>query len=299
MHKYLRAIGFSQLEGKRPLKELLTEVVMNPDYQHATTDVNGDLLGDYSKNITSRLGITVCGEYDEENRFIYDFYFPYLLGNEITSCEEISVDRHAEKSSYAGVCDELRVGISLIFYLQNRIPYVKAEAGNMLPIQGTSVTLTGLSIGGSVLLPIKKNEEQIAKTNQRKLARTKLMEEARKGSEEAIETLTMEDMDTYSVISGRIGKEDILSMVDTYFMPYGVECDLYSVLGEIKRVEKERNPYTGEEIYILKIESNDLTFDLCINIMDLFGEPKVGRRFKGTMWLQGHIHFPTEEERVF
>lgn len=292
MHKYMRAIGFSKLESRRSLKEVLTEVVMSSDWQDATMNKGGMLLGDYRKNFTDRLGIAVCGDFDEEDRFVYDYYFPYLKAKEVTSYEELTVERHAEKQSYAGICDELRVGISLIFYLQNRIPFVQAETKGLLPIRGTSVTLTGLSTSGTVLLPISKNAEQMSRVNQRKQTRSKLMEEARKGSEEAIETLTLEDMDTYSVISNRIHQDDILTMVDTYFMPYGVECDQYSILGEIKKVEKEKNLYTGEEVYILTIESNDLTFDICINIMDLFGEPQVGRRFKGTIWLQGDIHYP-------
>lgn len=65
------------------------------------------------------------------------------------------------------------------------------------------------------------------------MTRNQLIEAARRGDEDAIESLTLEDMDTYTTISRRIQKEDVFSLVDTYFMPYGVECDQYSVLGEI------------------------------------------------------------------
>ena len=40
--------------------------------------------------------------------------------------------------------------------------------------------------------------------------------------------------------------------------------------------------------------SNELTFDVGINKIDLLGEPQVGRRFKGNIWLQGYINFPEE-----
>ena len=49
------------------------------------------------------------------------------------------------------------------------------------------------------------------------------MAAAREGDEEAMESLTLEDIDTYSMISKRIMTEDILSIVDTYFMPYGID----------------------------------------------------------------------------
>ena len=117
------------------------------------------------------------------------------------------------------------------------------------------------------------------------------MAAARKGDEEAIETLTLEDMDMYTAISRRIQKEDVFSLVDTYFMPYGVECDQYSVLGEIVGMRTAINQITEEKIYILTICCNELTFDVSINIIDIYGEPQIGRRFKGVIWLQGGINF--------
>ncbi len=49
--------------------------------------------------------------------------------------------------------------------------------------------------------------------------------------EEAMENLTMDDMDTYAMISRRIANERYFFYVDTYFMPYGMECDRYNVMG--------------------------------------------------------------------
>ena len=74
-------------------------------------------------------------------------------------------------------------------------------------------------------------------------------------------------------------------------MPCGVECDQYSVIGEIQELTKERNAVTGEEIYIMTLECNDLVFDVAVNCADLIGEPAIGRRFKGQVWLQGEINF--------
>ena len=88
--------------------------------------------------------------------------------------------------------------------------------------------------------------------------RNKLLAAARQGDEDAIETLTLEDMDMYTTISRRIQKDDIFSLVDTYFMPYGVECDQYSVLGEITELRLATNDVTGEKVYILTILCNEL-----------------------------------------
>ncbi len=294
MHKYMRAIGFSSLESHKRLQELLTEVIIHSDRRNITRNQDNIILGEFCKDFAKGLGIAVCGEIDEEERFTYEYYYPYLEGSGITSYEDVTVERHAEKESYAGVCDDMKVGISLIFYLKNKIPYVRAQADNKLPVRGTSLTLSALSISGMVIFPIQKDEEQLERVKQDSANRSSLMAAARKGDEDAIETLTLEDMDMYTAISRRIHKEDVFSLVDTYFMPYGVECDHYSVLGEIVEMEMTTNKITGEKIYILKICSNELTFDLSINIIDLYGEPQVGRRFKGVVWLQGSINFPKE-----
>ena len=60
-------------------------------------------------------------------------------------------------------------------------------------------------------------------------------------------------------------KKKIFSLVDTYFMPYGVECDQYSVLGEITELRLATNDVTGEKVYILTILCNEFAFDVCIN----------------------------------
>lgn len=295
MHKYLRAIGFSTLTDRKKLKELLTDVVLNADKRSYTMNQEEVMLGEFCKNFASGMGIAVCGEFDDGDKFTYDYYYPYLSGSGITSCEDVSVERHAAKDSYAGICDDLKVGISLIFYLRDMIPYVKAQATGRLPIRGTTLTLSGLSVSGTIMMPIMKDEEQKLKVQRDSANRNKLLAAARKGDEEAIETLTLEDMDIYTTISRKIQKEDIFSLVDTYFMPYGVECDQYSVMGEIVGMRMATNHITGEKIYVLTICCNELTFDISINIIDLFGEPQVGRRFKGVIWLQGLINFPDSD----
>lgn len=294
MHKYLRSIGFSKLDDRKELQKLLTDIVVNGTDRAYTSNGEKTLLAQYSKDFAENIGIAVCGEFDEDDKFTYDYYYPYLRGNVISSREDISVERHAAQESYAGVCDEMKVGVSLIFYLQNVIPYVKAQNAGLLPIKGTTVTLTALASKGNIMMPIKKTEKDLIRNKKSSLSRTQLINAARKGDEDAIESLTLEDMDTYTTISRRIQKEDVFSLVDTYFMPYGVECDQYSILAEIMEFQLVKNRMTDEEIYIMTLICNDLIFEMCINKEDLYGEPKIGRRFKGMIWMQGFINFPDE-----
>ncbi|MBD5542154.1 MAG: DUF3881 family protein [Lachnospiraceae bacterium] len=292
MHKYLRAIGFSKLKNRRQLNELISIAVKNADERLYTSLDQETLLAEYNLFCGKNMGICVRGEYDENNLFLMDYYFPFFKGAQISSYADISVERHAEKESYAGICDDIKVGVSLIFYLQNIVGYLKRKHSDELPILGTSLSLGALSTQGTIIMPILKNEQDVRRTRKMSNDRNRLIAQARKGDEDAIENLTLDDMDTYTSIAKMIVKEDVLSLVDTYFMPYGVECDQYAVLGEILDVSKAKNPITKEEVWQLTVDCNDLNMDICINSHDLYGEPAIGRRFKGSIWLQGTIHFP-------
>lgn len=309
MHKYLRAIGFSEVHTRQQLQELINEVVtktiVHPiekskavknqhiySFRDFVADQENHIYAELCLNFSENTGICIRGEFDENNVFYYEYYFPYLKGNQISSCADITVERHSEKESYAGICDDIKVGVSLIFYLLNMIAYKKKSEMNMLPVAGTSLTLSALSVDGTIMMPINKNEKEKKRIKKASSQRNQLIAQARMGNEEAIESLTLDDMDMYSSISKKIQKEDVFSLVDTCFMPYGVECDLYSILGEILEVKYDKNRITEEELVVMTIECNELTLDVAINKKDLFGEPAVGRRFKGVIWLQGYINFP-------
>ena len=153
------------------------------------------------------------------------------------------------------------------------------------------MTFAGLALSGMILFPVKKDERQIENEKEASQNRKRLLNAARSGDQTAIETLTLDDMDIYSKVSKRLVSEDIFSIVDTYFMPYGVECDLYSIMGEILAVRERENTLTKEKLYQMKLDVNELQFDICVPAKEVMGEPEIGRRFKGTIWLQGYINF--------
>lgn len=292
MHRYLRSVGFSNLKSRKEYDQLIEYVIQNADEKSYTEKENDYVLTEYRKFFSENMGIVVNGEYDSENHFYLNHAFPFLRGDGITSEDDITIEQHADRESFAGVCDDIKVGVILIFYLQNSIPYVQCMNSGLLPLKGTSLTLSALSTAGTIMMPIVKNEHDKQKIKKVSNNRNRLIAAARSGDEEAMESLTLEDMDTYTTVSRKIMKEDLFSLVDTYFMPYGVECDQYSILGEILACRLETNSLTGEEVYHLALDCNELIFDVCINRQDLLGEPEVGRRFRGNIWMQGTVHFP-------
>lgn len=302
MHRYLRAIGFSGIKKREELRALIDEVVKIglsenriEDYlstRDITVDEEDRTYAELSLDFVHGAGICIRGEFDEDGRFLYEYYFPYVRGENVSSTEDVTVERHAEKESFAGVCDDVKVGVTLIFYLQNIIPYKRLRALKQLPIQGTSLILSALCVDGTIMMPINKNESDKKRIKKAASERNQLIAQARMGDEDAIESLTLDDMDTYTIISRKIHKTDVFSLVDTYFMPYGVECDQYSILGEIVDFHTDKNRISGEDVIFMTVECNELMLKICINREDLYGEAAVGRRFKGIIWLQGFIEFP-------
>ena len=290
MHSYLRAIGFSSLKKESDVNQLLQETFRDYTERNAVRLDKQSAFVEYTKEFADDMGITVCGEMDE-NGFHQEYYFPYFRGTGISTREALTVEKQGSRESYAGVCEDMRVGVSLIFYVQNTAKYKKEQILNQLVQQNINTTFSGLSIQGKILLPVRKSEEQVISGREASVKRTQMMAKARMGDEEAIESLTLEDIDLYSMVTQRLHQEDVFTIVDTFFMPYGMECDQYQIMGIINHVTTVRNPYTGEFVYQMNLECNDMTFDICINKADLTGEPAEGRRFKGVIWLQGRINF--------
>ena len=291
MHRYLRAVGFSKITKRSEIKEIIRDVIKNYDEKIAVENHPDGVFVEYSKNYGCDCGITVCGQYDEDNKFHVEYYFPFFRGTGITTQEDVVIERHTEKESYAGACDDLRIGVTLIFYLQNPGEYMLEHyKGGIFP-GGQPLTLSGRAREGTILFPVQKDKEAVMVEKEMTQNRNHLIAAARDGDEEAMESLTMEDMDTYSMITKRIMTEDVFTIVDSYFMPHGIECDQYNIMGEILDLMTFKNILTGEELCQMTVECNDMQFDICINKEDLLGEPKVGRRFKGIIWLQGQLHF--------
>ena len=293
LHKYLSAIGFSCIRNKKDYNKLIKLCTADSTERSYTSYGDDTMLTVLSKEFAPGMGLSVCGEYDENNVFSYDYSYPYLKGTGITTSEDLAIERHSDKESYAGICDDINIGVSIIFYLQNIIPYIRAKNTDTLPVRGTTLTLSALSVSGSILMPIKINDNVRKNEDIKKNSRNRLIQAARNGDEDAIESLTLEDMDMYSTLTRRIQREDIYSIVETCFMPYGVECDQYSIVAEIIECEKVKNYVTEEVVVKMKLFCNELLFDLCINEKDLVGEPAIGRRFKGVIWLQGYINYPS------
>ena len=276
MHKFMRTIGFGGCDSDLEMDKIMRKLAKTASKTAVLERNDHPTLYDLRAELAPGMGIAMIGQMTEKGTFKREYAFPYVTGSDISSTAECSIQRHAERETYAGLLDEYRVGISLIFYMTNSIEY-RSRRSKRLPVLAKNICLSGLASQGKILLPVKKTPKQA--------------EAARRGDEQAIETLTVEDIDLYSMVTKRIIKEDMYSIIETCFMPSGIECDQYSIIGNILSVNLVANDLTNEEIYRLRIECNDMIFTIAINKADLLGEPAPGRRFKGQIWMQGIADF--------
>lgn len=290
MHRYLRAVGFSGIQKREEFEALAKFTSECYQTEETAVTAEGEDFSERRKAFAEQMGLLVRGVYNDKDEYQAEYCIPYFTGQTERRYEDMVIERHAEKESYAGVCDDMNLGVSLIFYLQNVTEYLNKKRYGRMESASASLILSGLSVEGKILMPVYQKLPVVSeiRSNQE---RSRMIKAAREGDEDAIENLTIEDMDTYSMISKRIEDEDVFSIVTTHFMPCGVECDQYNVMGDILSVDLRENNRTKEKIYVMTIETNGIIMDVCINQKDLMGEPAPGRRFRGIIWLQGLVHF--------
>lgn len=291
VHSYLRAIGFSEITDRAGLDQLFSIIIEQPTEKKIVKTQDNKIFAELSKEFSKYMGITLRGEYDDDGKFYMEHYFPYYKNQTVSTKEEASIIKRVDTEAYTGMSDDVRLGVSLIFYLQNVVEYLEEAKGKIQKGVIWPIYLSGLSLSGKIILPLEQ-DERLEKNNSADVQyRRQLISEAKKGNQEAIDSLTIGDIDMYAMISRRAKYEDIYTIVESSFTPFGSESDNYTILGTILDMDTVTNGYTGEEIYDFMINSNDVLFHIAINKKDLLGEPAVGRRFKGNIWLQGMIDF--------
>ena len=289
MHSYIRTIGFLNYTKKEFHDFLYHQAMKMPDVIEIAMDNDGNEMVELRKEVALGMGIAMRGEYDENNQFVMDYYFPYREADNISSSSYTEIVRKSDKNCFLGVSDDLRLGVDLVFFIQDMLPLLESDQSDSQSVFFSGISLMGLATEGKILLPIIKNDSNINKTKQRALKRIDLLAAAREGDEKAFEQLTLSDMDVYSNIAKRIETEDVYSIVGSTFMPNGIETDKYAVLGDIMEVKKYVNHFSMQTMFELLLDVNEMKFHVCINEKDLFGEPEVGRRFKGNVWMQGNL----------
>lgn len=292
MHKYFKAAGFPDYITERAVLDFIDRRVILPENLYTELQVDPEtLLREYRLMVNDAIGIRAAVIVTDGHQPALSYYFPFYETFEETGTSPCSIERHTEKETYSGLVEDFTPGISLIFYMINSIDYRRKLLAGADPLKTyKGVYLSAFANDGKVLLPIAKKEQDIIADNLARNERRRLQEAAMAGDEDAGLQLDNQEVFLFDQINERVQKEDLYSLVDQTFIPWGVECDQYSILGEIASVNETRNCFTGIPMWLLEVVCNDVTFRLCVRKQDLLGEPEPGRRIKCGIWLHGHVN---------
>lgn len=287
MNQYYRAIGFSKIKSLQQLDRVQKDVLRNPDRRSVVSRSLSHSLVQMDRNYSDEgIGISVIGESDAEGSFLFEHAFPYVHPGVYAYMDELQVERISDRSGFYGVIDN--INLSVIFFLQNVAELTGALWRGPLPVT-LSVRMSGLSLSATILLPLQKSEQDLQYEADKRMEELTNIRLVRRGDNDILERMMMQEMEVKDTLDHRLVSEDVLSIVDSSMIPYGLESDIYDIIGTILGMTETENTHTGEKIVILDVACLYYVIRIAINREDLIGEPKVGRRFRGVTWLQGVV----------
>ena len=124
MHRYLRAVGFSEIQKREEYEELVRQTSEFYQTEETAVTAEGEDFSERKKAFADQMGLMVRGVYNEKDEYQVEYCIPYFTGRTELFYEDMVIERHAEKESYSGVCDDINLGVTLIFYLQNVTEYL-------------------------------------------------------------------------------------------------------------------------------------------------------------------------------
>ena len=285
----ITAIGFSEIDKKYTIEQLVSEILEKPTKQQASRKdkkaVIAEYLKEFGKDMYMSVRIVVRAD-KEESKVEVEQCEPYLDTPYTIQVEDLSVEEIDDEYNYYVICEEKETGMQFIFWLQNVIEYNEAKKDDMT---FDKVKIAALAMEGTIVLPIEKNEEDEEEEKEEREKIKVMLQKAREGDEEARAQLEAEEKEMDEQLKERMYGEDFLSIMSGYFVPTTLIDANYAVLGEITAMSSRKNSKTGEEVYLFTLNVNDMPLDVMINKKQLIGHPSVGMRFMGTCWLQGTV----------
>lgn len=280
MDIFFRAVGFSNLDD---INELMETLHNSPDKRSIIGISYDETYIEHYKDLGMGLGITLCGTICKDQKLKLKHILPTVNSDIVTPIKQYSVEDN-EFTTVSYLDNNVN---EILFILQSGIDFISDKTGFIKYGHDISkekkVNVAALSIWGTIILPIANN-----KNNNESHARHGSLRIKSKNSSKSENTIYTKE--SIKVISTRLHEEDLLSIVDSYFLPIeDGEQYCYDILGYITAVKIIKNFETWEDVYKITVVSVGVTQQIFINKYDVLGTPMVGMRFMGTCKLHGDI----------
>ncbi|MDL2248625.1 DUF3881 family protein [Tyzzerella sp. OttesenSCG-928-J15] len=298
MDVFMRSVGFTRKKFFDDLGQIKKEIIENPDKRVIFGCSEEGTYIEYYKFFGEGIGILARGIMDENENVTIESCEALAVSDYDTAVNKFVVE--FVKNQPVIVFEDIGTGNELVFALQNKIDYFRdemdfvnfgrsVEYSKERGIIKREVNFTAMSVYGSIILPVYKEAEPDEEYIDEEAYYKSLVLRFREGDNEAEELLKIYAEETYNVLGERLQEEDLLSVVEGYFLPMEDDETDYSILGEIVGVSRVFNDYTGDEIIKLSLNITGSIIQLVINSRDLTGYPMIGMRFMGTCRMRGSV----------
>ena len=125
MHSFLRAVGFGSIKSRSDEEKLVSLVIDNATEKHVVSISEDRSIVELVMEVSEDTGVIVRGETDAKGILHVAHYFPFHRSNSLTAEEPLFVNKRVDTDAYTGMCDDYRLGVSLIFYIQNVVDILK------------------------------------------------------------------------------------------------------------------------------------------------------------------------------
>lgn len=292
MNLGMQAIGFSDLD-KQSWDDLVAEVVNNPSStfmrKYEEDRVVIEYHKEYGEGIYLLVRITLNEEGANNPKLSIEECEPYVEARYPLEVQDLDIEETEDDFIFYVVCEDVRTGMQLVFWLQNVIEYLDCIEDDTVSYLG--INIVGIASEGTIVLPIEKDEEENELEDTEREYLRDMLQRAKDGDEEAIDILEQEEQLLDEQLKERLLQEDFLTVMDGYFLPATHIEATYAVLGTIKELEIRQNTRTKEKMYWMYLDVNGMFLEIVINIANLIGKPYIGMRFMGTCWIQGTVEF--------
>ncbi len=294
MLSYLRAVGYKPVNNKpdfNPYEDIVEFAIGHADRIRKILLDDGRIFGEIYSSVTKETGILVFGEYDNQDRFIFIGFVPFVK-NEIPSIRNfVSVRYDEEDNIYIGTSMDLHYGGMVQYQFSSLLSFYDKRLVENLRYHAT-VFLSALSIEGKIILGLHNENSGISYIGHNSmLEREELLFRVAKNEEEAFQLINKEKADSIEIFKKRLKKDDLYSIIESSMVLCEEQKITYLILGTIINWRKFHSEITGEQIFKFLVACNNIIMSVCINENDLIGVPAIGRRFKGTVCMQGRVDF--------
>jgi len=281
MDKYFRAVGFSSLQAGKQLDSLIRNSFNSCDAKIAT-DVNSDDISlDCFKYFGKGIGLGLTGKMNKNKSVILQKCFPFAESDYPVTTADVYIDRLNDDR--------------LIMFFDKKTHnqfVVKVQKNNAVPDKIKRLSITALSAGGKILLPLKDKKDKNVKLtpNRRNAKQTKdLIIKACAGDKSAETRLKRRQNETAALINNRMFTDDFFSVVKNYIEPNDESVFSYDILADILDVETVVNSATNEKLYSMALDLVGTKMRAYINQTDLIGLPQKNMRFWGMCAFNGQF----------